>query len=670
MSDIVEEALGAAKGQLIAGEFGAVLEICGKILQLDPEQGLAYRLMQEACVRRGASDEALEVAVAHVEARASDAGAWFGLGDIRLRLGLLGDAEAAYRQGLSLEPGHIGATTNLAVVKLKLGALGDALAMTSELVERDPSSVGAWHVLGATALSLSDFQRAVEAHEKLVALAPDGVNGWVGLGLARKNLGDLSGAQEAFDRVLALEPGHGGALFGRYLALPIIHETEAATEEARAGFAEGLEKVRSELDLETPAGRAGALEACLSTTNFFLHYQGYDDLSLQRIHGALLQTIVGASFPSHTLPKTPRSVTGRIKIGFISANFHWHSIFKTHGGFITQLNRQAFEITTIHLGAKVDDATRALQSASDHFLHWPDFNPKLVDTIEAMALDVIVYPDLGMEPLTQSLATLRLAPVQCNAGGHPITSGLDTIDYFLSSDLMEAEGAQAHYSEQLVRLPQLFTAYPRPEVVEPELPDLLRDRSPTARLVCLQSLYKLLPQFDWVYAELLERLPGSELCFIAEASEPVTDVFRRRVAQACQARGLSFDERVIVLPRMSQGAFYGLASSATVVLDSFLWSGNNSSMEASWLGRPIVTWPGPMMRGRHTYAILKRMGLEALIANDLRDYVERVVRLVEDEAWRAELERVIAERKDALFDDLEPIRGFEAFLLGLWGLNS
>ncbi|SVD28992.1 uncharacterized protein METZ01_LOCUS381846, partial [marine metagenome] len=254
VSDIVEEALKAAKGQLVAGELGAVVEICGKILQLDPEQGFAYRLMQEAYVRRGASDEALQVAMTHVEARGDDASAWFGLGDIRLRLGLLNEAEAAYGHGLSLEPGHIGASTNLAVVKLKLGALGDALAMISEVVERDPTCVGAWHVLGATALSLSDFNRAAEAHEKMVALDPDGVNGWVGLGLARKNLGDLSGSRDAFDRALVLEPGHGAALFGRYLALPIIHETEAATEEARAGFAEGLEKVRSELDLDSPEG--------------------------------------------------------------------------------------------------------------------------------------------------------------------------------------------------------------------------------------------------------------------------------------------------------------------------------------------------------------------------------------------------------------------------------
>ena len=199
------------------------------------------------------------------------------------------------------------------------------------------------------------------------------------------------------------------------------------------------------------------------------------------------------------------------------------------------------------------------------------------------------------------------------------------------------------------------------------LPMELAGREVTTRFVCLQSLYKLLPQFDDVFAQILERVPGSELCFIVEASARVTAVFSGRLSAAMKARGLDFSERVVMLPRMSQEAFYGLASSATVILDSFLWSGNNSSMEASWIGRPIVTWRGPMMRGRHTAAILQRMGLDELIADDLTEYVDLAARLATDSDWRAAVETVIVERRGLLFDDPEPVRGFERFLCGLLG---
>ncbi|MEC9464950.1 MAG: tetratricopeptide repeat protein [Myxococcota bacterium] len=667
IGEIVEGALKTARVELGAGRFEAVVEICTKVLALAPSEGLAYRILQEAHVRRGDLGAAGDVAGAYVQACADDAGAWFSLADIRLRTGLVEAAEEAYLRGLSLAPGHLGATVNLAIAKLRLGALGDAMQITGALVEREPSCSPAWRVLGATALSLSLFERSVEAHERLVALEPSDAAGWVGLGLSRKNLGQLPEARDAFDHALELKPGNAVALFGRHLSLPIVHETEAGVVDAREGFEKGLVQVEAALDLATPEARAGALEACLSMTNFFLHYQGYDDLELQKRHGALLQSVVGACFPDFTKPMPRRPVAGRIKIGFISANFHWHSIFKTHGGFITQLDRERFEITTIHLGAKFDGATQQLQDASDHFFHWPDFDPSCVQRIASFQLDVIVYPDLGMEPLTQTLATLRLAPTQCNAGGHPITSGLSTMDYFLSSELMEPPGADGHYSEELVRLPSLFTAYPRPQVDGKVLPTALKGREETTRFVCLQSLYKLLPQFDDVFAQILERVPDSELCFIVETSARVTSVFSARLSAAMQARGLDFSERVVMLPRMSQEAFYGLASSATVILDSFFWSGNNSSMEASWLGKPIVTWGGPMMRGRHTMAILQRMGLDELIAGDLAEYVDLASRLATDSEWRAAVEAVIGERKGLLFEDSAPVRGVEGFLCELLG---
>ena len=90
-----------------------------------------------------------------------------------------------------------------------------------------------------------------------------------------------------------------------------------------------------------------------------------------------------------------------------------------------------------------------------HFHHWPDFGLTHVERLRELNLDVLIYPDYGMEPRLQMVAPLRLAPVQCNMGGHPVTSGLQHMDYFLSSDLMEPEGGESHYSEKLVRLPGL-----------------------------------------------------------------------------------------------------------------------------------------------------------------------------------------------------------------------
>ena len=120
-------------------------------------------------------------------------------------------------------------------------------------------------------------------------------------------------------------------------------------------------------------------------------------------------------------------------------------------------------------------------------------------------------------------------------------------------------------------------------------------------------------------------------------------------------------EHCAIYPRMKKRDFLALNQSANVVLDSFLWSGHNSSFEAIACGRPIVTLPGPMMRGRHTYAILRMMGLDETIAQDQDHYVEIAVRLGTDAEWWEEIARKVENTRSRVFNDETPVRALEDF---------
>ena len=115
-----------------------------------------------------------------------------------------------------------------------------------------------------------------------------------------------------------------------------------------------------------------------------------------------------------------------------------------------------------------------------------------------------------MSSKIQILSSLRLAPVQCNTWGHPMTSGFKNIDYFITSKLMESKDSQKYYSEKLVSLPGLGINYDFPNISKIKKPNIFNKSNATIFLN-LQSLFKLLPQDDHIYLDIIKRQPSS--CF-------------------------------------------------------------------------------------------------------------------------------------------------------------
>ena len=157
---------------------------------------------------------------------------------------------------------------------------------------------------------------------------------------------------------------------------------------------------------------------------------------------------MSARYPRFVEPPARRH-RGRPRVGFASHHLHHHSVAKTHGGWITRLARDRFEVFALYTGAQMDATSRRLAEACEHFIHRPLVDEAFIEFVRSLDLDVLVFPDLGMEPAYQVLAALRLGRLQCNGLGHPVTSGLETIDVALSSALMEPPGAES----QLHRAP-------------------------------------------------------------------------------------------------------------------------------------------------------------------------------------------------------------------------
>jgi protein O-GlcNAc transferase len=268
--------------------------------------------------------------------------------------------------------------------------------------------------------------------------------------------------------------------------------------------------------------------------------------------------------------------------------------------------------------------------------------------------------------MSAQLAAQRLAAVQCTSWGHPDTSGFPTIDYYLSSDLMEPPDGQDHYTEELVRLPNLSIYYEPPELQPVALTRPELGLRPQATIFwCGQSLFKYLPQYDQVFARIAREAGDCQFAFIQyQQGTYLNELFLRRIGEAFAAVDLKAADYCVLLPRLNPRRFVAAIGQCDIVLDSIGWSGCNSTLEGLHHDLPIVTMTGALMRGRHTMAILKRIGVEETITATVDDYVASAVRLARDLPWRLAVKDKIARNKHRLYRDASCVSALEEFLEG------
>jgi len=277
-------------------------------------------------------------------------------------------------------------------------------------------------------------------------------------GVTAAEAGKREEARRAFEELLRVDPGNIAAT----LALCML-ELDLCSDEEEIGrrlsrYRQRLEELVS-IPLDSPGAVEAAAEAIGLMQPFFLPYLGRDVVTLQRMYGEWVSRVMHLRFPE-AVCRTPRPRAGeKIRLGIVSAHVRYHSVWKIiTRGWLKEFDRNRFHLLTYAFGDSCDDDTMEARRLSDVFIQETDIS-RLVDIILRHRIHVLIYPAIGMDPGTMKLAALRLAPIQCVSWGHPVTTGLPTVDLFLSSDLMEPPEGDSHYTERLVRLPHLSICY-------------------------------------------------------------------------------------------------------------------------------------------------------------------------------------------------------------------
>jgi predicted O-linked N-acetylglucosamine transferase (SPINDLY family) len=625
-------------------------------LRLNPEFAEAYNNLGNTLKEQRRLQEAVTAYRQAIVFQPGFAEAHSNLGVAVQEQGHLEEAIVCFQKALALRPDFADAHNNLGVALAEQGKLEEAEAHYRQAVALRPAYPEAHYNLGNLLTKLGKFEMIVAHYRQAVALRPRYAEAYFNLGAALQNQGKPQEAMINYERASAIRPTDG--LKVRIATvLPIICESKDHLLAARRGFEDRVTRLLTErLSIGDPSAEVGG-------TNFYLAYHAQNDRDLQmkiahlyeRACPSLLFTAPHCAVPGR------KARAGKIKVGFISHFLMDHSIGKITRGILTHLCREKFLVYAIFVPPVTNDATsRLLQREADTSVFLTTNLAAARHQIAAEELDILFYPEIGMDPFTYFLAFSRLAPVQCVSFGHPVTTGIRNMDYFVSTENFEPDNGDDHYSERLVRLKTPIAYYYKPAIPSPlKSRDEFGFRDSEHLYICPQTLFKFHPDFDEILSRILDADSKARLVIKQSNVPEWTGLLMRRFRQTIPRS----EHRITVLPWLSRYDFIGLMAVSDVMLDPIHFGGYTTTLEAFAVGIPVVTWPGEFQRGRHTQALYREMGLLECVAQSPDHYTEIAVRLATDSAFRESIKEKILARNYLLFENSDVLREYERFFV-------
>lgn len=656
------------------GKYDAAENLYREILKISPEHLASAFALGTILTDQQRWNEAIELYRGILEGRFSAEAKSFALtslGQICLCQSRVGGAIQVLKQAVSLNSRSLRAKGFLGLAYQKQCRFKEAESVYREALSLDATNAAVFNNLGIVLKVQNKLEEAVDAYQTAIRLDPSAKEFQFNLAQALEAQHKLIEATKVCDQILAANPDYlSAALLRTVCQLPVIYREQAEIEQCRQQYQKHLEEMILYFDdSKSDRPHDSAIAELHINQPYYLPYQGFDDRPLQEQYGGFIHRIMARRYPqwAQSLSLPSLRPEEKIRVGFVSGFFREHSVWKIPlKGWVDNLDRSEFEIFGYHTCAFQDAETVYARKSFDNFVQGPLSVEGWCQKISEDRLHLLIFSEIGMDPVTVQLSCLRLAPIQLTTVGHPVTSGLPTIDYYLSSDLMEPQDADRYYSEKLVRLPNLSIYYSPLE----QTPDTVSRQDlgiadTDIMFWCCQSLYKYLPQHDDVFPKISIQLPTARFVFIESGATEITNIFKERLNNAFASYGLASQNHCIFLPQCEPTKFAGIASVADIFLDTIDWSGCNSAFESLVFNLPIVTLPGKFMRGRHSFALLKMMGVEDTIAVDKNSYVKIAVRLGQDLEFRQAISRKIAQKKHHLYQDLTPVKALETLFFQL-----
>lgn len=526
-----------------------------------------------------------------------------------------------------------------------------AIQCFRRVVQLDPADGLSFRRLGELHLGNRNYDPGVDALRRAVELMPDNARTLFLLAQGLDLQNKVDEAATIYTKVQQLAPRDVTRLT-LATQLKFVYDSMEDLLRTREKIERGIAELLAE-GFQLPIDRIPASPLLL------LAYQGFNDRDVMRDYAKLFAPPPPITFPAKPAASAagPKRDQGdRIRVGFISLNLHDHTIGRVNKGLIAQLDRSQFEVFVLSIGSADDPFIR---QHADQYIKIPTTPLDARPLIARQQLDILFYTDIGMDAFTYTLAHSRLAPVQCVTWGHPSTTGIPTIDYYVSSELLESDEAEQHYTEKLVKLPNLSVYYYRPAKPQVAFDRRAIGLDDSVNIYgCLQSLYKFHPEFDTLLDQILEQDPRGVIIIPRGNSRHWDETLMRRLTRTIPRTV----DRVRFINPVPYEQYLALTAACDVMLAPIHFGAGNTSYEALAFGVPVVTLPSKMLKGRITHALYRAMSMTDCVASSPDEYVALAVRLGTDKAFRRATSEKILATNQVLYENPTGVRDLENFL--------
>ncbi|MGE3807752.1 MAG: tetratricopeptide repeat protein [Gemmataceae bacterium] len=559
------------------------------------------------------------------------------LGNVLARIGTIAEAETAYRAAISLNPLYAEAFNNLALLYRRQSQFQEALVHYERALALRPDYPEALNNLGELHERQGRLERAEELYRTVLRHKPDYASAWNNLGIVLRASGRVAESVAACERAVLLKPTFaeafsnlGVSLLRRGALDEAVRNLERAVElkpqfaDAHGNLGNAYRDQGRQDEAIQAYERAVALKpvdaALHSNLIYALHF--HPNLTPEQIFNAHRRWAERHEIPvlEKSRRERPSRSLQRCRIGYVSADFRDHVMGFYIEPVLAAHDRDQFELYCYSSVTRPDAATHRMRQLADH---WRDLvglsDDEAADRIRNDGIDLLI--DLSGHTAGNRLLVFARRPawVQATHFGYWHSTGMASLDYRLCDAHASPPGMMEHlHTENLARLPEIGWCFVPPELAMQPAPPAAR----TGRITfgSFNNLAKITPELIAVWSRILLAVRGSRLLLLSGADGRLIDLFNRN---GVHPNRLHFE------PRKGRTDYLQSYAGIDICLDTYPFTGCNTTADALWMGVPVVTMAGRTPVTRQSTALLMHLGLGEWIATDYEDYVARVIRLAE-----------------------------------------
>ena len=576
-----------------------------EVIKRKPDSAEAYNNRGTALGELKRLDEALASYDAAIKRKPDYAEAYYNRGRALQELKRLDEALESYAQAIKLRPDYLEAHNNSGNALQELKRLEEALASYELAITLEPGFAEAYCNRGLALQELKRLDEALDSCEQAIKLRPDFAEAYRNRGNALQELKRLDEALDSYDKALSIEPGFE-FLFGSRLHLKM---RMCDWSDAESQITELFQKVQLNEKVTSPF-------PVLAIT---------DSSALQR---KAAEIWVNDKYPaSLALPKFPRrQKTGKIRIGYFSADFRNHPVaFQTAGLFETH-DRSRFELTGFSFGPNMqDEMTQRMEAAFGRFVDVRAHSDKEVALL-SRNLEIDIAVDLGgfTQDSRTKIFALRAAPLQVSYLGYPATMGAEYIDYIIADGVLIPNASRQYYAEKVAYLPNSYFVNDRARAVAEKTFSREELGLPATGFVfcCFNNSYKINPDTFDGWMRILGQVEGSVLWLSEANPTAVLNLRKEAEARGIRAARLIFAKRMLLMEE-----HLARLRAADMFIDTFPYNAHATGSDALWAGLPVLTRVGHTFAGRVAASLLNAIGLPELITKTQSEYEALAIEL-------------------------------------------